>query len=335
MAEVAQRNRRELQDLEAQLAQLERADGLVHDYRTIIGRSPAMRECLALVDRVTDSDLSVLISGESGTGKELLARALHANGPRTEQPFVAVNCAAFSPSLIESELFGHVKGAFTGSAGERVGLFESAHRGTLFLDEVGDMEPDLQTRLLRVLETGELRRVGDDRVRRVDVRVVSATNRDLEALMADGQFREDLYFRLKGVQIDIPPLRDRAEDIPVLVRHFLRADEEEVEIPPRVMKRLTAYPWPGNVRELKNEVDRLAVLQEGRIRPSDLPEHIRAPEAAVTELPGGLKAHVESVERRLIEAVLREHGGNKTHAAEALGLSRLGLRKKMARYGLE
>ena len=332
---AAKQHHRELRDVRAKLAQFERADGLLHDYRSIIGRSGPMRECLVLIDRVTPTDLAVMICGESGTGKELLARALHANGPRAGKAFVAVNCAAFSGGLIESELFGHARGAFTGSVGERKGLFESAHEGTLFLDEIGDLEPDQQKSLLRVLETGELRRLGESTTRKVDVRVISATHQDLEALMDDGRFRADLYFRLKGVMIQVPPLRDRVEDIPPLTQHFLANADGSVELAPKAMKALVAYRWPGNVRELKNEIDRLAALGSRRATVADLSFAVQGDAAARLENPVPMKERVVRLERELIERALLESGGNKTRAAEALGLSRLGLRKKMARYEIE
>lgn len=333
--EKAKLSYRELKDARAHVAQLERAGGLRHEYKSIVGRSDAMRECLALVDRVTDTDLAVLLYGESGTGKELLARHLHANGPRRDAAFVAIDCTAFSPGIIETELFGHARGAFTGSVGERRGLFEEAHGGTVFLDEIGDMDLEVQKRLLRVLETGEIRRIGDTESRRVDVRVISATHRDLAEAVASGEFREDLLYRIRGVRIDVPPLRERGDDVAVLIHHFLGASAVDVEVSPGAMKRLMSHEWRGNVRELKNEMDRLIALEVAKVTPSDLSPSIGARESSDALIGGTLKSHVEVIEKDLIKRILARLDGNKTHAAEALGLSRVGLRKKMARYGLE
>ncbi|MCA9320561.1 MAG: sigma 54-interacting transcriptional regulator [Planctomycetes bacterium] len=333
--EEASRNQNRVRDLEARLTQLERAGGLEHAYPAIVGRSPAMRACLHLVDRVTKTDLPVLLRGESGTGKELIARAIHTNGPRHTGPFVVADCGSFASGLIERELFGHVAGAFSGATEAAGGLLEAAHGGTLFLDEVGDMDPEQQKRLLRVLETGEIRRLGETRLRKVDLRVISATHRDLEARIASGEFREDLYYRLKGVEIETPPLRERLEDVPVLVEHFLSRRQVSPIVAPMAMKRLMSHAWPGNVRELENEIERLVMMGFERIDPQDLhPDLRQAPVPTVLE-EGGLRAHVEAIERRIIEETLLAHDGNRTHTAEALGLSRLGLRKKMQRYGLE
>jgi transcriptional regulator with GAF, ATPase, and Fis domain len=334
---------RELAGVRADLDMSRQELGLRYDYNAIIGESPAMRKVLALLDRIIESDLPVLVSGESGTGKELIARAIHYNGSRREKRFVTVNCAAIPPDLIEAELFGREAGAYTGADEAAPGLFEQADGGTLFLDEVGDMPIETQGKLLRVLENGEVRRVGGLDVRRVSVRTVAATNRPLVELVKSGQFREDLYYRLNGVACILPALRDRVEDIPALFDHFLDAGcaEEEIERPqvsPEVVDRLQAYPWPGNVRELRNEVQRLLALQRGAITPDllSLPIFSGDPEAVPpVNLPdGGLKELVENLERRVLLDTMRRTDGNKTRAAALLHLSRLGLRKKLERYGL-
>jgi transcriptional regulator with GAF, ATPase, and Fis domain len=319
------------------------ADELALKYRydQIVGRSPAMRNVLHLVDRVTDLALPVLIVGESGTGKELLARAIHFNGPRRRARIVGENCGAVPESLMESEFFGYARGAFTGAVRDHAGLFEQADKGTLFLDEVGEMSPDMQKKLLRVLEEGEVRRVGGKAAIPVDVRVVSATNRDLGHLLTDGRFREDLYYRLAGVVIEVPPLRDRREDVEPLLAHFL-AESWPAGTPPRVepsaLDLLVAYEWPGNVRELRNETRRIVALSEGGpVRPEHLSPRItayRPPDPAAVP-QGGLRSLVEDLERRVLRATLQRTGWNKSRAATELGLSRLGLRKKLERYGLD
>jgi len=333
----------ELAGVRADLTMSRQELGLRYDYTSIVGQSAAMRNVLALLDRIIGETIPVLITGESGTGKELIARALHYNGPRREAPFVTVNCAAIPAELIESELFGHEKGAYTGADSSQPGLFERAHEGTLFLDEVADMPPALQKKLLRVLQTGEVRRVGGTEVCKVSVRTVAASNRELRTLIESGSFREDLFYRLNGVECPIPPLRDRTEDIPLLFDHFLDAlcAEQEVERPPvdpEVIDRLQAYPWPGNVRELQNEVQRLLALQRGTLSPDLLSLQVFSGDPSTippTNLPpGGLKELVENLERRLILDTMRRVNGNKTQAAKLLCLSRLGLRKKMERFGI-
>ncbi|MHC4731531.1 MAG: sigma-54 interaction domain-containing protein, partial [Planctomycetota bacterium] len=295
------------------------------------------------MDRIIESDLSVLISGESGTGKELVARAVHYNGKRRKARLVTVNCAAIPADLIEAELFGREAGAYTGAGEGGPGLFEVADEGTLFLDEVGDMPLETQGKLLRVLENGEVRRVGGTEVRQVSVRTLAATKQDLLELVKAGSFREDLYYRLNGVTCALPPLRERVEDIPALVDQFLdtfcaEAEIERPSIEPEVIDRLQHYPWPGNVRELRNEVQRLLALQRTGITPDllSLPVYSGDPEAVPpTTLPeGGLKALVENLERRVLLDTMRRVNGNKTRAASLLGLSRLGLRKKLERFGL-
>ncbi len=315
--------------------------GLKYTYEQIVGRSPAMRRVLRLVDRVTDLRIPVLILGESGTGKELIARAVHFNGPRRRARLVTENCAAIPETLMESEFFGYTRGAFTGASRDHPGLFEQAHEGTLFLDEVGEMSSDLQKKFLRVLEDGEVRRLGGKKSVSVDFRLVSATNRDLADLLASGEFREDLYYRIAGVIIEVPPLRERKEDIPALVAHFVKElgkSEMKLRVDPAAMELLQVYEWPGNVRELRNEVQRLIALEaSGEIRPEHLSPRIlvyHAPDLA--EAPaGGLKSLVEDLERRVLRASLLRHDWNKSRSAAELGLSRLGLRKKLERYGLD
>jgi len=310
---------------------------LQFDYRTIVGRSPKMIELFHLMDRVTDTDLPLVVQGESGTGKELVARAIHLNGKRADGPFVGENCGAIPETLLESVLFGHVKGAFTGAERDRKGLFEVASGGTLFLDEVGEMSPGMQTKLLRVLQDGEIRRVGGDRCRRTDVRIIAASNKDLTRLVEQGQFREDLFYRLNVVRIPIPPLRERRDDIPRLVEHFF---EKHAPGAPRtlgseVLAALMGYAWPGNVRELENEVMRLSALAGEVIAHEDLSLQVRG--GVPLNLGDGddlsIKPRVEHMEKDLIARALKRTGGNNTHAAKHLGLSRYGLLKKLKRYG--
>jgi two-component system nitrogen regulation response regulator NtrX len=307
--------------------------------QAIIGRSPAVEKLLREIHLAGSSASRVLIQGENGTGKELVARALHAAGPRREQPFVAVNCAAIPEELIESELFGHERGAFTGATQARRGRFEEANGGTLFLDEVGELSPRAQTKLLRVLQEGELSRVGGNRAIRVDVRVIAATNLNLSERVASGQFREDLYFRLAVIPITVPPLRERAEDIPLLVEHFTAAIAREAgqrrkSFAPGTLELLRGYAFPGNVRELRNLVERLLIMTPGT---TIGPDQIRAvlPRAeAVTETGTRLGEAVRDFERRQIEAALHAAGGSMTQAAARLGLERSHLYKKMKKLGV-
>ncbi|MCB9742195.1 MAG: sigma-54-dependent Fis family transcriptional regulator [Alphaproteobacteria bacterium] len=300
----------------------------------MLGESATFLAAVDLADRVAPTDLPALITGENGTGKELLARRVHAGSRRAGQPFVAVNCGALPPTLLESTLFGHVRGAFTGASQSRRGLFQEAHGGTLFLDEVAEMEPPTQVRLLRALESGEILPVGADRPVMVDVRLVSATNRDLDAMVASGEFRDDLYWRLRGIEVTLPPLRDRGDDVLLLARHFLNSSAlgGTHELSPRAMDSLRAHPWPGNLRELRHAMQRAAVMAGARalIEPADL--GLRALE---TPDGGTLAAQLEALERRAIGAALAAEGGNRTRAAKRLGLSRQGLLNKIARYELD
>ena len=304
----------------------------------LLGDSPAWREVCRALPRVAESDLPVLVLGETGSGKELVARAVHALSARRARAFVAHNCGATPDTLIESELFGHARGAFTGAVAERAGLFEAAEQGTLFLDEIGDASALLQMKLLRVLQEGEARRVGDTRVRRLDVRVVSATHRGLEEAVAAGTFRADLYYRLNAVRLRLPPLRERGHDVVLLARHFIaRAASacgvDPPAVAPALASRLLAYPWPGNVRELANGCAyavRVAGAR-GTVDPSHWPEQEWGPAAARTS---GLHAETRALEERRLRETLERTRWNKSRAARALGLSRQGLLKKLRRYGL-
>jgi DNA-binding NtrC family response regulator len=306
---------------------LERLAGV--DGGEMVGDAPCMRDLLALVERVAAADSPVLVQGETGAGKELVARAIHARSPRSRGPFVAVNCGALQEGLLESEIFGHERGSFTGAVRAREGLVEVADGGTLFLDEIGEMPPALQVKLLRVLQDGEVRRVGSDRVHRVDVRFIAATNRDLEQGVREGKFREDLYYRIRVLPVPVPPLRERPGDIPALVAHFLARVRTgrpgPLEVAARAMAALKSYRWPGNVRELRNIVERMAVLAPGGTADLEqVPPEIRAPGAAPSPSGGegyGADLPLDEVERRHILRVLDACGGNKTRAAEVLGIT--------------
>jgi transcriptional regulator with PAS, ATPase and Fis domain len=305
-------------------------------FHGVIAESPNMLEVMRLCRRVARAAVPVLIHGESGTGKELIARALHAESPRAERPFIVENCGAIPEALLESALFGHVKGAFTGADRNRVGLFEAADGGTLFLDEVGEMSPAMQVRLLRVLSDGEVRPVGSNRSRRVDVRLVTASHRDLEKMVETGGFREDLFFRIAVVRLDLPPLRERTLDIPRLVAHFVEKHGQAGATMTRAaMDLLLAHPFPGNVRELENEVHRALVLSDGEIHPEHLSANLRARADEVSlENPRRLRGQIDALERRLIREALTLHRGNQSQAAKTLGVSRYGLQKMITRLGL-
>jgi transcriptional regulator with GAF, ATPase, and Fis domain len=328
------RREAELEHAERELSRVRDASETRFPYAAIVGKSEAVRSMLKLVDRVTATDVPVLLLGESGSGKELVARAIHENGARSRAPFVSENCGAIPESLLESALFGHVRGAFTGAQRSRSGLFEIADRGTLFLDEIGEMSVSMQTKLLRTLQSGEVRPVGSEQVRHVDVRVIAATHRDLPALVAAGQFREDLWYRLDVISVRVPPLRERFGDVALLVQHFLalHAPGRKVTVEPAALSALVSYAWPGNVRQLENEVRRALVLVDDTIRLEDL-----TPELAGSARParGGdefdLRGRVDALEADLVRAALRKTAGNQTRAAELLGLSRFGLQKMMKR----
>ncbi len=318
-------------------------DELLQHYRfdNIVGGSAVMDKVFQIVRRVSRTDSTVLLQGESGTGKELIARAIHYSSPRQKKPFVPVNCPAIPEQLMESELFGHVRGAFTGAHGDRAGKFELADGGTLFLDEIADMRLDLQGKLLRILQEKELERVGGQKLQRIDVRVVAATNKDLHRLVEEQKFRADLYYRLSVVPLKLPPLRERRDDVPLLVQHFLREHgAEQIVVEPDLYRVLEAYHWPGNVRELQNAIEQALVLRHNdeRIGAQDLPEHIRhaetSSEAFPIELPStGLK--LEEVEKRLIQLALQRAEGNQTQAAQLLGISRQTLIYRLEKYDLK
>ena len=332
--DLAQREA-ELDVAERELARSRDARETRFTYATIIGQSEAVRGLLRLVDRVTVADVPVLILGESGSGKELVARAMHENGARSTHPFVSENCGAIPEGLLESTLFGHVRGAFTGANRPRAGLFEVADRGTFFLDEIAEMSLGMQTKLLRVLQNGEVHSVGAEAPRFVDVRVIGATHRDLEALVAAGKFREDLYYRLNVVSLRVPALRERRGDVPLLVRHFMAiySTKRKVTISKAALDALTAYRWPGNIRQLENEVRRALVLADDVITPDVLSPDVVAREGGEATLSDALnlRGRVDALEADLVRIALKRTEGNQTRAAELLGLSRFGLQKMIKR----
>jgi two-component system NtrC family response regulator len=337
LARVAEQSRlrSEVRDLQARLVERHRLEG-------IIGESGRMQEVLALAKRVAPSNATVLIRGESGTGKELIARAIHFNSPRAGGPLVNLNCAALPEQLLESELFGHEKGAFTGAVAQRKGRFEQADGGSIFLDEIGDLSPTLQVKLLRVLQERQFERVGGNRTLTVDVRVLAATHRDLERAMREGTFRDDLYYRLNVVTIQIPPLRERREDISLLLDHFLRKfaaknRRDVTGLTAAARDALLKYDYPGNVRELENIVERAILLCRGRVIDlEDLPATVRPGQRSADEpLPKDLPGVLADIERQAIESALERSGGVQTQAAAALGISERVLRYKMKKYGLE
>jgi DNA-binding NtrC family response regulator len=324
---------REVQGLRRRLKQLGPSD--------FIGQSTAMRRVFELIERVAPARAPVTISGESGTGKEMVARSIHNLSPRKDKPFIAVNCASIPPTLIESEFFGHERGAFTGASQRRPGVFELAHGGTLFLDEVGEIPVELQAKLLRVLEESRLRRVGGKVEIEVDVRLVSATNRDLKTEIKNGRFREDLYFRLNVFQIPLPPLRERRDDIPILVQHFIEklnsdSGKRVTGIHPDTLDVLKNYEWPGNIRELRNAVERAVILCDGElIQAEHLPPDLmgKTPERQSFRLPYGLP--LDLVEKEYILGSLQRNNGNKARTAEVLGVSEKTLYNKLNRYAAE
>jgi transcriptional regulator with PAS, ATPase and Fis domain len=307
---------------------------------SLLGKSPAFENILQMVDRIAPTTASVLIQGESGTGKELIARRLHFKSQRFERPYISVNCGALHENLLESELFGHEKGSFTGAVSQKMGLAEAADGGTLFLDEIGEMPFGIQAKLLRFLQEGEFYRVGGKKPIRVDVRILSATNRDLELEIAAQRFREDLYYRLNTITLRMPPLRKRLEDIPLLVEHFLNQAKGQARpgvktVDPKVMEAFVKYEWPGNIRELQNTVERLKILTEGpMIRLDDLPMHIRMPEARLSLADIHTSLPLEEVEKRHILRTLAFHQGNKTRCAQSLGITVKTLYNKLRCYGI-
>ena len=327
---------REVQRLRRALAESER-------FGALIGKSPAMLRVFDLVVRVAEAEASVLITGESGTGKELVARSIHERSPRSDGPFVALNCAAVPASLVESELFGHAKGAFTGAREDRVGLFVRADGGTLFLDEVGELPPEIQPKLLRALQERRVLPVGGNEEQPFDARVITATNRNLEEEVEEGRFREDLLYRLDVVRLELPPLRARGRDILLLAQAFVerfsaRADRDPTALGPEVAEKLLAYDWPGNVRELENCIERAVALAKDAIVVADLPakvrEHVSDRVVVDVEDPAEMPT-LDELERRYIARVLRALGGNKTQAAKVLGLDRRTLYRRLEKHGIQ
>ncbi|HQU41163.1 MAG: two-component system response regulator [Planctomycetia bacterium 21-64-5] len=297
----------------------------------ILGRSTAIKEVLRLIDRAGPTDKAILIQGESGTGKELVARALHRASKRVDKPLVVINCAALPETLLESELFGHEKGSFTGAVSAKQGLFELADGGTLMIDEIGEMPGSLQAKLLRVLEDGSFRRVGSLKECRVDVRLLAATNRDMAAEVRAGRFREDLYYRINVMSMELPPLRQRAGDVPLLAAKFLGPGWE---IEPQAMQALEAYAWPGNIRQLINVIERAKILAEGTmVRWQDLPSEVRSP-THDTHAMNGQSDKLDEIERAHVVDVLEREKGNKARAARALGINRRSLYRLLEKYGI-
>jgi len=345
-------NRRLLIELQAANEALRQENIILHqeaekkyEFDSMIGQSKAMQEVFRLIKKVIPSDTTVLLIGDTGTGKELIARAIHYNGSRKNKLFVAQNCAALPDSLLESELFGHSKGAFTGAARDKKGLFEIADGGTIFLDEIADTSAAFQLRILRVLQEGEIRPLGSEQDIKVDVRIISATNKDLQNSIQKGSFREDLYYRLNVFPIRIPPLRDRREDIPLLVDHFIQVYQQRLGKKIRGIQRealqlLLTAPFPGNVRELENEIQRAITLADPDtfITPELISVHTTGQKMDIASLlpgTGNLKEMTESIEKLFITEILEKNQGNITHTARELGLSRVGLQKKIQRYKLQ
>jgi transcriptional regulator with GAF, ATPase, and Fis domain len=357
-AAIALLNARRMNELEtrmeSQRLRLRRAEGElrrrdqdeVNRFGNLVTSSPKLKRVFDLLGRVAETAFPVIIQGESGTGKELLAKAIHYTSLRRDEPFVAMNCAAVPETLLDSELFGYQAGAFTGAVRGHKGLFEQADKGSLFLDEVEEMSPAMQGKLLRVLQEGEVRRVGGKSTVKVDVRVIAATNRDIQEMVEKGEFRRDLYYRLNVIPVNIPPLRERMEDLDQLISDLLtRLGEPGVEPPhigPEAIACMRRYPWPGNVRELENELKRLNALGVQEVTPADLSDHVANPGATRQRMssgtidgssPDGLPTlNIKEIERLAIDQALKDAGGNKTHAAKVLGLSRRGLLKKLERY---
>jgi len=332
----------EIYHLRAENVALKERLGDRFNFSKIIGRSPRMKEVFDTLSLVAPTDATVLILGESGTGKELVANSIHHNSPRASQSFIKVSCAALPETLLEGELFGHEKGAFTGAIARREGRFQLAHRGTIFLDEVGEMSVTTQTKLLRVLQEKEFEPLGSTRTVKADVRVIAASNKDLEREIKEGRFREDLFYRLNVVPVSLPPLRERKDDIPALAAHFFaiyrdKNRKELKDISGKAMDLLTRYDWPGNIRELENGIERAVILARGEIiAPADLPPIIQAlskdREIQGLNLPSGIS--IQEVEKALILKTLEDTGGNRSRAAEILGINRRTLQNKLKEYGI-
>jgi two-component system, NtrC family, response regulator AtoC len=340
---VALERAREDLKLRREVTRIRRQHRRKFGLENLVGQSPLMRGVREMIMRIGGSDTTtVLIEGENGTGKELAARAIHLGSARSNQPFMAINCSAIPENLIESELFGHERGAFTDAKTTKKGLFELADGGTVLLDEIGDMKPALQAKLLRVLESREFSRVGGTQTISVDVRLIAATNKDLEAAVIHGEFRQDLYYRLKVISLRMPALREQSEDIPLLADHFLKQFAEEFNKPlkklsPEASKTLKQYPWPGNVRELRNVIERLVILEQAEVV---LPEHLpaemrlgtRPNSRSIVQLPADGVA-LTDVERELVRQAMERAGGNQSQAAELLGIERDALRRRLIKYG--
>ncbi|MCF6158302.1 MAG: sigma-54-dependent Fis family transcriptional regulator [wastewater metagenome] len=327
----------EKRQLSRENAYLKRLVKGVQTTSCMIGNSVAMNAVYKMIDKVAPSDATVLIQGESGTGKELVAQAIHQHSTRAQKPFVVVNCATLQETLLESELFGHKRGAFTGATESRMGLFEVADGGTLFLDEVGELTVSTQSKLLRVVQTGEIRRVGDNRIIMVNTRILAATHKNLAAEVKNGKFREDLYFRLNVITVSLPPLRERKEDIPALIQHFFQKicrNKQKKNMVPEAIEMMARYPWPGNIRELENTIERLVVLTEGdSVSTEDLPENIR--NTALNKETSGKMETLSEVEKKYILKILHEKQWNKTLAAETLGISLKTLYNKLNVYHID
>lgn len=327
----------EVQSLRDENRKLREELGQRYHFDNVVGASPAMREIFATIERVAPTRATVLLCGESGTGKDLIARAIHHHSPRRDRPFVKINCSALPENLMESELFGYERGAFTGAVAAKPGKFEQADTGTVMLDEIGDVPPAVQVKLLRVLQERELERLGSNRTRQIDVRVVAATNADLRAALEQGRFREDLYYRLNVLPINVPPLRERREDIPRLAAHFIRTlGGEQLEISPDALRKLCEHHWPGNVRELQNVIERSLVLRSGvRLEAADIrldTPRSRAPGDTMF-LPEGMT--LDQYEQAILREALRRAAGNKSQAARLLGLTRNALRYRLTQMGIE
>jgi two-component system response regulator PilR (NtrC family) len=325
--------------------ELKKELGERYSFANLVGKSRSMQQVYQFIEKVADSKATVLITGESGTGKEVVAKAIHYNSRRKEQAFVAINCGAIPENLLESELFGHEKGAFTGAVQQKAGLFEVADGGTVFLDEIAELPAMMQVKLLRVLQEQEFRRVGGTRTLQVDVRLIAATNKDLDQEVADEHFREDLFYRLNVIRVNLPPLRERREDIPLLVEHFLhkQTGEQEARVPEKMLRRLLDYHWPGNIRELENTIERCVVLGNGgALDEESLPSHIRsrgqAAGTALEEIPDeglDLDAYLGAIEKDILLKALDKVGGVRKRAAELLGISFRSIRYRLAKFGIE
>lgn len=336
----------EISSRETRIKELHKELGNQFKYDNMIGKSKPMQSLYALLDKIKGADSTVLIQGENGTGKELIAKSIHYNSLRKDRPFILQNCSAFNDNLLESELFGHVKGSFTGAIKDKKGLFEMADKGTFFLDEIGDTSPTMQVKLLRVIQEGTFTPVGATEMKKVDVRIIAATNRNLKEMVELGTFREDLYYRLNVINIRVPPMRERKEDIPYLVEYFLQRTHEtsgsaKKVLTKRALEKLFDYAWPGNVRELQNEMERLVVLsgEETKLMAEHLSSKIldagEKSKVQGSRLQGKLKDALEGLEREMIREGLRRTGWNKSKLAKELGISRAGLIMKVEKYGLD